>query len=110
MAYNSDKTIVRNTQSVAMFYDFLGPVGMTIPANTDVAIRGNLFTMWANDLQKSRSLQYALNNNLLEVLRSPAYVDYDAVTGGVYALGINNMAPVAIAADYGSYSGTAPTV
>jgi len=108
--YNSDKTVVRNPQSVAMFYDFLGPRGMTIAANTDVAFPGDIFTMWFRSSQKLRSLQYALNNNLIEVLNCPAWVGYDSVTTGVYALGIRNGAPVGVAADYGSYSGSAPTV
>lgn len=106
----SGDTIVRNVSGVSMYFDFLGIHGATLAADADMAVAGDLLTMWYRNPQKQRSLEYALLNNRIEILASPSVLGYDETDERVYALGFDNGAPVAVDPDYGSYTGDPPDV
>jgi len=104
----STSTIVRNTSGVSMYFDFAGPRGATIAAGADVRIPGNVLTMWANNAVKLASLNYALQHNLIEILKTPDVIVYDAGSTAPKVIGSNSGTPNTSDPDYGSYSGSAP--
>jgi len=109
MANKSNVTTVRNTSGSTMFFSFLGKNGASLASGADKDIPGSLWDMWADDTIQTAALKYALDNNLIEILRTPAVLAYDDTDGVVYALGFDNGSPVAVDPDYGSYSGSAPS-
>lgn len=109
MATKSNVTTVRNTSGSTMFFSFLGKNGATLANGADMDVPGSLWDMWVTDTIQTAALDYALNNNLIKILRTPAVMGYDSVASKVYALGFSNNAPVAVDPDYGSYSGSAPS-
>ena len=110
MPTNADVSIVRNVSGVEMYFDFLGPRGATLASGDDLAVPGDILTMWFRNPQKQAALEYALVNNKIEILKTPDVFAYDETDSQVYVLGFDNGAPVAVDPDYGSYAGDPPDV
>lgn len=84
--FTSLQTVVRNTSGKTMFFPFLPPHGRTLEANAQARIPGNLLE-WAQQFpSKARGLRYALENDLIEVVRTPAVILYDDVQNKRFAL------------------------
>lgn len=110
MAYHPDVTTVRNVSGVTMYFSFLGERGATLTNGQDVDVPGDLFTMWAKDPVMRGALKYALENNKIEVLRTPTPpIFYDATSTIYRNLKVNNGSVSVQDLEYGSYSGTAPS-
>lgn len=108
MATYTGSTIVRNISGSQMYFDFLGIHGATLDDGADVAIPGDLFSMWYRNPQKKASLDYALENDLLVVLVTPAVIRHDATLGQAIGIGVDNGSVIDTGPDYGSYIGDAP--
>jgi len=109
MAYTANQTTLRNISGVSKFFDFTSEHGDTIAAGADINIPGNIFTMWMNDSLKQASLLYAINNNLIEVIRTPIVLGFDTSLGAVRKLAFASGDVSSAVPDYGSYTGTAPS-
>jgi len=108
MPYTANQTTLRNISGVTKFFDFIGEHGTTLENGDNANIAGNIWSMWPNDTLKQASLLYAINNNLIEVIRTPIVVGFDETLGGVRKLIFDNSDVESGPPDYGSYSGTAP--
>lgn len=109
MAYTANQTTLRNISGVTKFFDFTSEHGNTLAANEDINIPGNIWTMWMNDSIKQAALLYAINNNLIEVLRTPATVGFDTSLSGPRVLVFASGDVASAFPAYGSYSGSAPS-
>lgn len=109
MALVSNCTTLRNISGSTMFFDFIGEHGRTMTSNEDVNFPGDIWSYWRNDAQKTASLMYAVNNNLIEVIATPAVIGFDTSLSAtrrlVFASGdVSSGNPA-----YGSYSGSTPS-
>lgn len=103
-------TIVRNTSGKTMYFSFLGERGMTLASGADAKVPGDLWMLWARNTTEFNAFKSALDNNRLEVLKTPAIIRYDATTTIYRDLSVVNGTVTAVDPDYGSYSGAATTV
>ena len=101
-------TTLRNVSGGTKFFDFVGEHGATLTNGQDVDIPGDIFTVTAA-AKKTRSLKYALENGLIEIVKSPDIFFHDATTTIVRRIYVDNGSVLVRDPDYGSYSGTAPT-
>jgi len=106
----ADVTIVRNTSGVTMYFDFLGPRGATLAAGADMAIPGNIFSMWHRNPQKSTAIENALIAGRIEILQTPQNFVFDTAATRVRVLASSSNAATVADPDYGSYTGAAPSV
>jgi hypothetical protein len=68
-------TVVKNTAGKPLFFGFLGARGVILAPDATFSIPGDLVTSLANrarSVRKLRALEYALTNNLLEIVKSPS--------------------------------------
>ena len=77
-------TTVKNTSGKTLAFGFLGNHGKTLASNATFTVPGDLVTKLAaqRSQRKFQALERALNNNLLEIVKSPS-VYLLSETGGV---------------------------
>lgn len=108
MAHTANQTTLRNISGVTKYFDFIGEHGKTLTAGEDVDVNGNVWESWRYDTIRTAALLYALNNNLIEIIRTPIVLGFDPTLTAVRKLGFDNGDPTSEVPDYGSYTGSAP--
>jgi len=103
----SNQTIIRNVSGGTKHFSFAGPNGATLADGEDMAINGNLWAQFINDPIQTNAIRYALENGIMEIIKTPDVFVQDTVTHSVYRLGATSGSPVVLNPDYGSYSGAA---
>lgn len=102
-------TIVRNTSGQSnKYFDFVGLHGATMAAGEDVLVPGNIFELWARNPMKLAAINYALQNGLIEILKTPDLIVYDDTANVVKRITVDGGTVIDEDPDYGSYSGAAP--
>jgi len=83
-------TTVINLKASAATFGFIPPHGRRLGPNEQMTVAHDLFAHVANNARKRQSLQRAMDNGHFAVLRTPAVQLFDAVSGEVRQLRINN--------------------
>lgn len=109
MAYTANQTTLRNISGVTKYFDFIGERGTTLTSGQDVNINGNIWSMFENDTIKMAAMLYAINNNLIEVIRTPIVLGYDVSLTAVRKLSFASGDVASANPEYGSYTGSAPS-
>ena len=87
-------TTIKNVSGGTLFFGFLPPHGKTLTANQTVSVFGSITeAVNRGDRFGNRhmiALQKALENNLIDILSTPAPVFYDQATRRARAMYVNN--------------------
>lgn len=108
MATRAGSSIARNVSGKTMYFAFLGTNGVELANGADAVLTGNIFQRYANDPVMTAAINYALDNNLLEIIKSPDVFGYDVSLSQARKLAFASGDVSSAFPDYGSYTGPAP--
>lgn len=109
MPTKAGSTIVRNVSGKTMYFAFLGANGLELANGADATLTGSIYQRYINDPIMTGAINYALDNNLIEILKSPDTFGYDVSLSQARKLNFASGTVSSSAPDYGSYTGPAPS-
>lgn len=100
-------SVIRNTSGVPLHLGFLSQQGVTLAADEEYSVAGDLATRVASSRQADRSfpsLEAALDAVRIVLLRTPAVHLYDDTTSEIRALALSGGVLGTVEPCWGSYS------